>query len=125
VVSKLEKVQFGLFVMLPAGESKSTEPQSTTTKLLGSASYNIADGMEKLLKGKAAHSILTFIRRPQPEVEVPVGRIAVTVSLMQPSSDTVGTYPATSQRSKASSRSTLLKPGSWVHNNECKFSRVW
>lgn len=106
-VSKLERVQFGLFVMLPGERNDPGDDSGTTTKLLGSTSYDISDGMDRLLKGQEAHSTLTFIRRPQPEVEVPVGRIAITVSLKQ--SDSEDSSPRSRIKAKVA-RSTRLNP---------------
>ena len=73
-----ETLQFGAFVVLQAkGSSK-----KGNARVLGSCSLQIKDLAVRLLRGDTVKETLTFVRRPQPNKEVPVGRTTVAVHLV-------------------------------------------
>jgi hypothetical protein len=73
------KLQFGLFVVLPEAHAEHAAEQKNSTKLLGSAAMQLAGFSSKLVTGETCTSTVTFIRRPQPGTEVPVGRVTVSL----------------------------------------------
>ena len=78
-VAHARSVEFSAFVMLPPKNAQ--QGTASQKNFLGSASYQLGGGVELLRAGKPAAAKVTFIRRPQPNEEVPVGKLEMTLTL--------------------------------------------
>jgi hypothetical protein len=83
--------------VLPEAHAEHAAEQKNSTKLLGSAALQLGGFSAKLVSGEACTSKVTFIRRPQPGTEVPVGRVTATLTFEASSDNTTASLAQAAQ----------------------------
>ena len=124
-----DAIQLALFVMLPsgggggggaAGGVQESQPPSET-KLLGRSSLELSAAA--LLRGETVSAQVTFVRRPRPGKEVPVGRVSVELALSNAEQLRGAVPEAVGGSSSSSSSSSSSGGGGGAQQREARAAR--